>query len=578
MEGKHMIKFLKLKFGLTDSGAKAVCKASIISFFTNLGYMALMIVAMYYANHILSGIQKSDWHYLTIVVSVVGLLYILVDREYICTFNATYQEATNLRLEVADRLKELPLSYFSKNDLSDLAQTIMQDVTDIEHAMSHAMPRCIAYLVFLIVTASLLLYSNWKLALAALLPITAGLLLMLLSQKLQIIWTEKYFWKTRETTEAFQETIELQKEIKTCGFENENLKAISASLEAAEKIRLKAELSQALPILLSNLVMKLGIAVVSIVSAIMLKAHVVQLVAVIGFVLVSVRLVDAAAVLEEYFAELFYLNARIKRINELRNTTIQTGEDVELNTFDIELSKVEFAYNNDLKVINGTSFVANQGQVTAIVGPSGCGKSTILRLISRLYDYQNGSILIDGHDIRNISTNSLFDKVSFVFQDVVLFNASVLDNIRMGKPEATDEEVKKAAKMANCEDFIRKLPNGYETVIGENGGKLSGGERQRISIARALLKNAPILLLDEISSSLDVENEREIQDAITRLIGGKTVIIVSHRLKSIQKADKIVVMDDGKVSAIGKHEELIRNCRLYKNLAEKSELAENFSY
>lgn len=229
-------------------------------------------------------------------------------------------------------------------------------------------------------------------------------------------------------------------------------------------------------------------------------------------------------------------------------------------------------------MINGASFTAKQGRVTAIVGPSGCGKSTILRLVSRLYDYDGGSIRIDGRDIQEISTDALFEKVSFVFQDVILFNASVLDNIRMGRPDAADEEVRQAARLANCEEFIEKLPDGYNTPIGENGSKLSGGERQRISIARALLKNAPILLLDEISASLDIENERKIQEALNRLITGKTVIIVSHRLKSVEKADQIVVMDAGKVNAAGTHEELLKSCDLYRRLIEKSRLTEEFHY
>ena len=569
---------LKRKFGLTDGGVRAVQKAAVVSFLMNAGYMALMLIAMHYGDNILKGVIKPAWYYLAIIAVTLVVLYVIIDREYVMTYNETYKEATALRLEIADRLKELPLSYFSRHDLSDLAQTIMQDVTDIEHAMSHSMPRCIAYVFFLVVMCVLLIVSNPVLGVAAIVPLLLGLFLMLLSQNLQKKWTGKYFWKTRETTEAFQEAIELQREIKSCGFEEENYKAVAASLDEAERLRLRSELTQAAPILLSTTIMKLSIGVITVVSAALLRAGAIELIYIIGFLLASMRLVDAVGAMEDYFAELVYLDARVARINELRNTPTQTGEDAELKHFDIELQNVGFAYNEDARVVNGISFTAKQDEVTAIVGPSGCGKSTLLRLISRLYDYEEGTIRIDGRDIREISTDSLFDKVSFVFQDVILFNASVLDNIRMGRPDATDEEVKEAARLANCEEFVLKLPQGYDTPIGENGGRLSGGERQRLSIARALLKNAPILLLDEISASLDVENERKIQEALNRLIAGKTVIIVSHRLKSIEKADQIVVMDAGKVDAAGTHAELLEKSALYRRLIEKTRLTEQFVY
>ena len=569
---------LKRKFGLTDGGVRAVQKAAVVSFLMNAGYKALMLIAMHYGDNILKGVIKPAWYYLAIIAVTLVVLYVIIDREYVMTYNETYKEATALRLEIADRLKELPLSYFSRHDLSDLAQTIMQDVTDIEHAMSHSMPRCIAYVFFLVVMCVLLIVSNPVLGVAAIVPLLLGLFLMLLSQNLQKKWTGKYFWKTRETTEAFQEAIELQREIKSCGFEEENYKAVAASLDEAERLRLRSELTQAAPILLSTTIMKLSIGVITVVSAALLRAGAIELIYIIGFLLASMRLVDAVGAMEDYFAELVYLDARVARINELRNTPTQTGEDAELKHFDIELQNVGFAYNEDARVVNGISFTAKQDEVTAIVGPSGCGKSTLLRLISRLYDYEEGTIRIDGRDIREISTDSLFDKVSFVFQDVILFNASVLDNIRMGRPDATDEEVKEAARLANCEEFVLKLPQGYDTPIGENGGRLSGGERQRLSIARALLKNAPILLLDEISASLDVENERKIQEALNRLIAGKTVIIVSHRLKSIEKADQIVVMDAGKVDAAGTHAELLEKSALYRRLIEKTRLTEQFVY
>ena len=276
--------------------------------------------------------------------------------------------------------------------------------------------------------------------------------------------------------------------------------------------------------------------------------------------------------------EILYVAAPVARIKEIKEAVLQEGQDVDLSSFDIELNHVSFAYDEDTPVLKDVSFTAKQGEVTALVGASGCGKSTLLKLISRLYDYDAGSICIDGQDIKAISTDSLFDKTSIVFQDVILFNTSVMENIRIGRPDATDEEVIEAAQLANCIEFIDKMPEGFDTSIGENGAELSGGERQRLSIARAFLKNAPILILDEIAASLDVENEQKIQDSLNKLIQNKTVIVISHRLKSVENVNKIVVLDDGHVESVGSHQELMSTSAIYQNLIQKSQLAETFSY
>ena len=273
-----------------------------------------------------------------------------------------------------------------------------------------------------------------------------------------------------------------------------------------------------------------------------------------------------------------YIEPAVRRIKEIKSAVLQEGEDEELSKYDIEFNQVSFSYDKATKVLKDVSFTAKQGEVTALVGVSGSGKTSVLRIVSRLYDYDGGSILIDGKDIKNISTDSLFKKISIVFQDVTLFNTSVLENIRLGRESATDEEVKEAAALANCMDFIEKLPEGFNTRVGENGAELSGGERQRLSIARAFLKDAPILILDEISASLDVDNEKKIQDSLNKLIKNKTVIIISHRLKSIENVDKIVVIDDGRVETAGTHKQLLEQSKVYKNLIEKTNLAEEFSY
>ena len=298
----------------------------------------------------------------------------------------------------------------------------------------------------------------------------------------------------------------------------------------------------------------------------------------LGYVLASSKVRESVEAVSMNVAELYYLDSMVKRIREVRETKIQQGKDQTISSYDIEFDQVSFSYDKDTEVLKNISFTAKQNEVTALVGVSGCGKTSILRLMSRLYDYDGGSIRIGGLDIKEISTKSLFEKIAIVFQDVTLFNASVLENIRIGKKTATDEEVVQAARLANCEEFIRRLPDGYKTMIGENGATLSGGERQRLSIARAFLKDSPIIILDEIAASLDVENEKKIQDSLNRLILDKTVIIISHRLKSVENADRIVVIDCGRVEASGTHLELLKASPTYNNLVEKAKLTEEFQY
>lgn len=297
----------------------------------------------------------------------------------------------------------------------------------------------------------------------------------------------------------------------------------------------------------------------------------------VAFIMCASKIIDAVNGMFANLAELMYLDANLQRIKELRTAEVQQGEPKKLNKFDIEFKNVEFGYNEN-KVIDDISFVAKRGEVTALVGPSGCGKTTVLRLMSRLYDYDRGKIIIDGNDIKEVETESLFENISIVFQDVTLFNTSILENIRFGNKNASDEQVKEAARLANCEEFIEKLPEKYDTLIGENGSKLSGGERQRISIARAFLKNAPIVLLDEISASLDVENEMKIQESLNKLIKDKTVLVISHRMKSIENVDKIIVMENGKIESQGTHSELLEKSKVYNTMVRNSNLTENYSY
>ena len=369
----------------------------------------------------------------------------------------------------------------------------------------------------------------------------------------------------------------MQQEIKSYSMQDQVRSDVEEKLESTEWIHLKAEVGLGLLNFLIGILPYLAQVLTATVGAGLYLSGSINILYYVGYLMAATTLSSQFSAVSEYLLMIFFFETSFRRIGELKNEPIQTGEDKDLTSFDVKFDNVEFQYG-DNKVIKGLSFVAKQNEVTAIVGPSGCGKTTVLRLISRLYDYDKGKISIGGQDIKDISTKSMFEKISIVFQDVDLFDFSIMENIRMGRKSASDEEVIAAAKLANVDKIVAKLPNGYDTLIGENGSKLSGGERQRISIARAFLKDAPIVLLDEISASLDVENEMEIQESINRLIEGKTIIIISHRLKSIEKADKIVVMKEGLLDSEGKHDSLLENSKLYKSMVEKSKLTEEYVY
>ena len=399
-----------------------------------------------------------------------------------------------------------------------------------------------------------------------------------LSKKVQIKGFRMYYDVLRVNSESFQETIEMAREIKSFNLYSKIKNSLFRQMEESEKAHIKSELGVIVTMGISSLFAFVSLAVVTLVGVHLILKGEINILYLIGYLLAAMKIKDALDVSKEGIMEIFYLSPKIERISEMRSTKIQEGEDTSLKNFDIELKNVAFSYDEDTPVLNNISFVVKQGEVTALVGASGSGKTSILRLVSRLYDYDRGEILIDGKDISKISTKSLFDCISIVFQDVTLFNTSVLENIRIGRKEASDEEVKEAASLANCTEFIEKMEKGFDTPIGENGAELSGGERQRISIARAFLKKAPILILDEIAASLDVDNEKKIQESLNRLIRNKTVIIISHRLKSIENVDKIVVIEDGAVEKEGRHEKLLRESEVYSNLIEKTRMAEKFIY
>ena len=573
-----MKSFYKKRFALTDKGAKNITKATIASFSVYCINMVPAILLMFFAQEILEDIPQNNLFYLAFSIITLVIMFVLLHIEYDKLYSTTYEESANLRIETAEYLSKLPLSYFSKHDLSDISQTIMADIEGIEHAMSHSIPKLGGFLIFFPLISIMMLIGNWKMGIAVIAPTLISFLFIPLSKKLQTKGFQKHYDVLRRNSEAFQENIEMQMEIKSYDLSSEMQSDLYAKMDESERIQFKTESAGAAILGVSTLFGFISLAVVIFVGTKLILNGELSVLYLIGYFLAAIKIKDAVDASKEGVMEIYYLTPKIQRIREIREQKLQQGVDCEISRFDIDVKDVYFSYNDDTKVLNGSSFTAKQGEVTALVGASGSGKTSILRLVSRLYDYDDGEILIDGKDIKNISTDSLFSKISIVFQDVTLFNTTVMENIRIGRQNATDEEVMAAAKLANCEEFISELSQGYNTIIGENGAELSGGERQRLSIARAFLKNAPILILDEIAASLDVDNEKKIQDSLNKLVKNKTVLIISHRMKSIENADKIVVLDKGRVESQGTHAELLKTSEVYKNLIKKSQSAESFVY
>ena len=573
-----MKNYLKDRFALTDKGAEGTIVAIKYSTLKSLSYMLPMFLLMYVMQGLL-GLGKFNLKISVIAYIVIALIMMFViNRDYITTYNETYKESANLRIELSEIIKDLPLSFYSKRDLTDFSQTIMKDVEAMEHGLSHAVSGFYGFIINLVIISILLLIGNVKLGLAVIVPIYISAILNLTSTKMQKKATATYYKEQRKSSKMFQELIDLSTEIKSYNLTEEKEKSGIDFVRSLEKKHIKSELGQVIPIVSATVVANLSLALAIYVGLNSLINGEINILYFAGYLFASARLIDGVAAFNQFYGELMYIDSPIEKIKAFRSEEIQPGIETEFKSFDIEGKNVEFSYLDDKKVIDNISFKALQGKTTALVGPSGCGKSTLIKLVARLYDYDRGEILIDEKEINKSRTEDLFKHISMVFQDVTLFNGSVMENIRLGRSSASDEEVLEAARLANCDEFVKKLENGYDTEIGENGSNLSGGERQRISIARAFLKDAEIILLDEIAASLDVENEKYIQESLNKLIKNKTVMIVSHRMKSIRNVDQIIVMKDGKIEDFGKHDELIKESKTYQKMIESSKKSEEFIY
>ena len=555
-----MIKAIMKKYALSESGARGFVRAVLASVALDLVLMAPASILFYISRDLLSGgIPKS--HVLPYQIALFSSLLLILLAEfwqYNSLYFSTYRESGARRISLSEKLRTLPLSFFAKKDVSDLTTAILGDCTAIEHAFSHLIPQFFGAMISTVVIAVALFLFNWKLALSALWPLPLSLLIVASSKPFMKFVAKKKNDSNLDLSDGIQEFIECLRELKSNDSEVPYLKKLSEKVRAAEKRAIEAELKTAVFVVSAQLLLKFGIATVALAGGSLLVSGKIDILTFFAFLIVVSRIYEPMSGTLVHLAAINMLQANIDRMNEMQNQREQTGKtEFSPENFDIRFEDVKFSYEDGKKVLDGVTFTARQGEVTALVGPSGGGKTTVSRLASRFWDADSGKITLGGTDVSTVDPETLLRNYSIVFQDVLLFNNSVMENIRIGRKGATDEEVLRAAEAANVTEFAEKLPEGFNTEIGENGARLSGGERQRISIARAFLKDAPIVLLDEATASLDAENETQVQGALSRLIEDKTVLVIAHRLRTVQNADKIVVLDGGRVAEAGTAAELL---------------------
>ena len=508
--------------------------------------------------------------YIVIILVMLLVMFFVARWDYVRLYDNVYNESANSRIDIANRLKKLPLSYFGKRDVSDLSATMMSDLNLYEQIFSHSVPHIYATSISTVIISVMILAYNWQLGLAALWVIPVSLLLFSLSKKKQRNDVNTYVKTSRDVLDDLQEQIDQIQEIKSYNLEERTLNEFYHKMDGNTRNKVRMELSAGIATALAGMLMKLGIVSVAIVGANMLIAGQINILVYIAYLILTASIYVPIEGILSFMAMIVTLDGVVARIKEIKTMPIQEGkQEMNPRDYSIDFKDVVFGYE-DYTVINGVSFTAKQGEVTALIGASGSGKTTLTKLAARFWDIQQGKILLGGEDISQIDPETLLKNYAIVFQDVVLFNASIKDNIRIGKKGATDEEVTRVAKIARCDEFIDRMPDGIDTVIGENGERLSGGERQRISIARALLKDAPIILMDEATASLDVENESLIQEALSELIKEKTVIVIAHRMRTIRGANKIVLLHQGKIEAMGTDAELQVQSATYRKMLEKS--------
>lgn len=549
-----MIKKLQHKFALSERGAKDLIQGIIACAVQNISFMFPVGLLYFFVNDLLNGGIKSEkiWFYIAGCIIALALIFAVTYWQYNSTFLATYVETGTRRITLAEKLRKIPLSFFDKKDLADLTSTIMADSTYLETAFSHFIPPFIGAMISTAVIAISLFFFDWRMAIASLWVLPVAFTIIGLSSKVQKSLNRKSMDAKMACADGIQECIETIQDLKANNAEQSYMAGLDTKIENVEKRTIINEFGTSVFVVSAGLVLKLGIATTALIGSILFVNGQLDILTFFMFLLVVSRLYDPMQSAIQNLAAIISTSTNVARMNEILDHDVQTGNTKLTNKgYDVEFKNVEFSYNNNENVLKDVSFTAKQGEVTALIGPSGGGKTTVSRLAARFWDINHGKITVGGMDISKIEPETLLSLYSIVFQDVILFNNTIMENIRLGKKGATDEEVLLAAKLANCDEFVSKLPDSYNTDIGENGCQLSGGERQRVSIARAFLKDAPIILLDEATASLDVENETLIQTALSKLIKNKTVIVIAHRMRTVAGADKIVVLSDGVVAEEG---------------------------
>ena len=579
-----MIQKLQKTFALTQRGARDLVKATLWSALANLSLMlpvGLLILVLEQLTKALEtggGFTRGIWPYTGLALALVALIFVIHFIQYKSLYIATYIESANRRISLAEKLRRLPLSFFGRRDLSDLTATLMSDCSALEQVFSHQVPQLFGSCISTAIIGIGLLAMDWRLGIAALWVLPAALLMTLGSRKLQDKMGTVSLEARRAATDGLQECLETIKDIKSCNQKERYLEGLREKIAGVERAAIRSELTTGVLVTSAQGVLRLGIPTVVLTGALLFAGGQVDFITYLVFLLAVTRLYDPLSIVLTQIAALFNAGIKIRRMQAIENEQVQRGsEDYAPDNYDIVFDRVKFAYQENEGVLEDVSFTARQGEVTALVGPSGGGKSTAAKLAARFWDVNGGRITLGGRDVSSVEPETLLKSFAIVFQDVVLFHDTILENIRLGRRTATDEEVLAAAQAAQCDEFVRQLPEGYQTVIGENGSTLSGGERQRISIARAILKDAPVILLDEATASLDVENESKVQRALSGLIRNKTVLIIAHRMRTVAGADRVVVLEGGRVAQQGTPRQLLAEDGPYRRMVQLQNESLNWS-